>query len=303
MVIRDMAVGTDLEIVLRGDIPPAVREYARDMLTSLACYTDLHLRHVRVRVTLHGETTQVRRVTAQASAQFDGRRVRAQVAAGTAHEAIDLLADVMRHRMSRLEQRWEADCGGTPSTTPHGWRHDHEQTHRPGHLPRPHKDRKILRHKAFELDLCTPDEAIEDMELMGYRFRLFTDLESGQDSVVCRLGPTAYRLTQVKPEPGHIWRTRAAMTTSPYPASRLSLEEAVELMNLTGWSFVFYADPATGRGRVLYRRYDGHYGLITPVGTWTSRKGRRSRADRSATSGSDELGSLVSQGVSGASEL
>lgn len=266
MVIREMAAETDVEVVLRGDIPPAVRERARDMMAGLACYTELHLRHGRVRVTLHGDATQLRRVTAQASVQFDGRRVRAQVAAVTAKEAIDLVADVLRHRMSRLE-RWEARAGQWPSTTPHEWRHDHEFTHRPNYLPRPSRDRKVVRHKAFELDLYTPDEAIEDMELMGYRFRLFTDLESGQDSVVCRLGPTAYQLTQVKPEPGHIWRTRAAMTTSPYPASRLSLAEAVERLNLTGWLFVFYADPATGRGRVLYRRYDGHYCLITPVGT------------------------------------
>jgi hypothetical protein len=28
---------------------------------------------------------------------------------------------------------------------------------------------------------------------------------------------------------------------------------------------VFFADETTGRGNVLYHRYDGHYGLITPV--------------------------------------
>jgi ribosome-associated translation inhibitor RaiA len=266
MMIQGTVAETDVEVVLLGDIPPAVREHARNMMVGLASYTDLHLRHARVRVTLHGDQTRLRRVTAQASAQFDGRRIRAQVAAATANEAIGLLADVLRHRMSRLEQRWEADCSQTPSTTPHEWRHNHEQAHRPGHFPRPSSDRKVLRHKAFELELCTPDEAIEDMELMGYRFRLFTDLESGQDSIVCRLGPTGYRLTQVMPDPGHTWRARAAMTTNPYPASRLTLAEAVERMNLTGWLFVFFADPVTGRGRVLYRRYDGHYGLITPVG-------------------------------------
>lgn len=266
MLIRDMAADADLDVVVLGDIPPAARKHARDVMVGLACHTNLHLRHARVRVTLHPDPARLRPVTAQASAQFDGRRVRAQVAAATSHEAIDLLGDVLRHRMTRLEQRWEADYGRIPSTTPYEWRHDHEQTHRPGYHPLRPRDRKVLRHKAFELALCTPDEAIEDMELMGYRFRLFTDLESGQDSLVCRLGPTAYRLAQVKPDPGHTWRTRAAMTTCPYPASRLSLAEAVERMNLTGWSFVFYADPATGRGRVLYRRYDGHYGLITPVG-------------------------------------
>ena len=40
-------------------------------------------------------------------------------------------------------------------------------------------------------------------------------------------------------------------------------EQAVEHLDLAGDAFVFHLDPGTGRGRVLYRRYDGHYGLIT----------------------------------------
>ncbi|MGF6887446.1 hypothetical protein ABIA39_005955 [Nocardia sp. GAS34] len=31
-----------------------------------------------------------------------------------------------------------------------------------------------------------------------------------------------------------------------------------------GWPFVFFRDPACHRGCVLYHRYDGHYGLLTP---------------------------------------
>jgi len=27
---------------------------------------------------------------------------------------------------------------------------------------------------------------------------------------------------------------------------------------------VFFVEPTTGRGNVVYRRYDGHYGLISP---------------------------------------
>jgi Sigma 54 modulation/S30EA ribosomal protein C terminus len=29
-----------------------------------------------------------------------------------------------------------------------------------------------------------------------------------------------------------------------------------------GQPFVFFVDPETGRARLLYHRYDGHYGLI-----------------------------------------
>ena len=37
------------------------------------------------------------------------------------------------------------------------------------------------------------------------------------------------------------------------------------LLNDGDEPFVFYLDGATGRGAVVYRRYDGHYGLIEPV--------------------------------------
>jgi hypothetical protein len=43
----------------------------------------------------------------------------------------------------------------------------------------------------------------------------------------------------------------------------MALEDAVELLDLSEDRFVFYGDTASGRGQVLYRRYDGHYGLIT----------------------------------------
>ncbi|MER5635531.1 sigma 54 modulation/S30EA ribosomal C-terminal domain-containing protein [Kitasatospora sp. NPDC002227] len=45
----------------------------------------------------------------------------------------------------------------------------------------------------------------------------------------------------------------------------LAVGEAVKGLELGGWPSVFITDAATGRGNVLYHRYDGHYGLITPV--------------------------------------
>jgi len=42
-------------------------------------------------------------------------------------------------------------------------------------------------------------------------------------------------------------------------------DQAVTHLDLGGDPFVFYVDAGTGRGRVLYRRYDGNYGLISPA--------------------------------------
>jgi hypothetical protein len=50
----------------------------------------------------------------------------------------------------------------------------------------------------------------------------------------------------------------------PPPAAR-SQRQAIELLDLTDARFVFFTDPASGRGAVLYRRSDGRYGLLTPA--------------------------------------
>jgi hypothetical protein len=52
---------------------------------------------------------------------------------------------------------------------------------------------------------------------------------------------------------------------SPVPAPCLAVSEAIERLELAGQPFVFFIDPDTERGTVLYHRYDGHYGLITPA--------------------------------------
>jgi hypothetical protein len=42
------------------------------------------------------------------------------------------------------------------------------------------------------------------------------------------------------------------------------LEDAVAEMNILNHRFMYFTDAASGRGNVIYMRYDGHYGLIGP---------------------------------------
>ena len=49
------------------------------------------------------------------------------------------------------------------------------------------------------------------------------------------------------------------------PAPGLTVTEATARLETAGQSFLFFVNPETGRGNLLYHRYDGHYGLIEPV--------------------------------------
>lgn len=267
MSTRNPAAVMDVEIIVRGDIPDSARAQARKMITHLARYLDLDepILHARVRLTRTADPAVHRAVTAQASLDVNGRLIRAQIAAPTAHEGVDLLGDVLRHRMSNLARHWEARRGGIPKPAPHEWRHDSEPAHRPAYFPLPAEQRQVLRHKAYELSSCTPDEAIDDLEVMGYDFQLFTDIQSGQDSVVYRAGPTGYRIAQLHPKAKRHWRTAVPLSVSLQPAPQLDQAVAIERLNLTDLPFLFYQDKDSLRGNVLYRRYDGHYGIITPA--------------------------------------
>jgi hypothetical protein len=48
------------------------------------------------------------------------------------------------------------------------------------------------------------------------------------------------------------------------PAQTIDDGEALERLEVSGAPFIFFQRAETGRGAVLYRRYDGHYGLIEP---------------------------------------
>ena len=134
-------------------------------------------------------------------------------------------------------------------------------TARPAHFPRPAEQRQIIRRKTFALHPMTPDEAAFTMDVLGHDFFLFTDSATGRDALIHRLPGGRYGLRGRSgvqlPTPG------SAGLVPEGPAPSLSAEQAVQHLDLGGDPFVFYLDRATGRGQVIYRRYDGNYGLIT----------------------------------------
>jgi ribosome-associated translation inhibitor RaiA len=258
---------TDIETVTRGPIADQdeIVGYARDKVIEAARYSRDPILHARITLCQAGDPAVARPAHAKAGLEVDGHFLRAHVAAATMREAVDALYDRLRHRLDRLAEHWQARRGGTPVPAPHEWRHASEPAHRPGYYPRPVEQREIVRHKTYELHRITPDDAVYDMEALDYDVHLFTDETTGQDAVVYRAGPTGYRLARLEPTrtpepPGQL-----PLTASQHPAPRLTDREAVDRINLTGQPFLFFADAHTGRGRLLYHRYDGHYGLITPA--------------------------------------
>jgi ribosome-associated translation inhibitor RaiA len=263
---RVTAAPIDVEVVATGDIPASAQQRAGTKLGEIGRYTREPVLHARVRLSQSGDPAMARPVIAQANVDVNGRLLRAQVTAPTAHEAVGLLAERLRRRLAGMARHWEARRGRAPGTDAQGWRHLSVPAQRPGYFPRPEAERQVVRRKTFGPAYASVDEAAFDMDLLDHDFYLFTDAATGEDSVIYRAGPTGYRLAQVDPRPGTIRSTAVPATTSHQPAPRLTEAGAIHRLNATGLPFLFFAEPGSNRGRLLYRRYDGHYGLIKPAG-------------------------------------
>jgi ribosome-associated translation inhibitor RaiA len=256
----------DIHVATDGQMPTGAPEYAREKVGTVLHLAPEPVLAARVRLVHHGDPALRHPVVAQANLDVNGQPVRAQAEGATCWEAIDLLQPRLRTRLERIAEQWEDRRGGVPSREPHEWRHESEPTHRRSRYPRPEEEREIVRHKAFTLPRCSIDDAARDMDQLDYDFHLFTETGTGRDSVLYRAGRTGYRLAQLTPpSPEALAAHRLPVTISGHSAPLLSTEEAVTRLNLVDLPFLFFQDAELARGVVLYHRYDGPYGLITPA--------------------------------------
>ncbi|MFE6054376.1 sigma 54 modulation/S30EA ribosomal C-terminal domain-containing protein [Kitasatospora sp. NPDC056446] len=230
----------DVRVEIRGELPREDAEYARARAldTATALGPDAHA--LRLRLTRVRDRSVTRSALAQADVELAGvGPVRVQLATRTPQESVDLVLGTLAGRAVRLREQGDIGFAVT-----------YESAYRPQFAFRPLAQRRIARHKAVALARRTPGQATRELLALDRRFQLFVDLATGRDSLVQR------------GRPGGVVEPCAAGTDALPP---LDLAEAARRLWLTGRPFLGHTDPGDGRIRVLYRRYDGHYGLIEPV--------------------------------------
>ncbi|MFN8028130.1 MAG: sigma 54 modulation/S30EA ribosomal C-terminal domain-containing protein [Acidimicrobiia bacterium] len=245
-----------VEVVVQthGDVNGWEREYARDKVDRLRSLAGAPVLFARVDLRWSTDPARERPVDAKASIDVNGRLVRAHVAADTVTEAVDLLDARLRERLARLSGRAETRVHTAPRPS--------VREVRPAFAARPADEREVVAHKSFAVGEQTVDEAVGDLELLDHDFFLFRNAATGEDNVVAR-ADDGYELFEPRircpladvVEPVH---------HSPVSPPVVPLDEAIEILDLGDLPFVFFVDPDDGRGRVCYRRYDGHYGMIVP---------------------------------------
>jgi ribosome-associated translation inhibitor RaiA len=260
----DAAPGFPVSIVADSELGDQPREQVLALIARLEHRAPRPVLHARVVLRKLPDPALARPAIAKATLDVNGRPVRAHVAAKTMDDALDRLEERLRRSLEDLEETRRADRYETGVVAHGEWRHGSLPAVEPEYRERPVEERELVRRKTHELSALTPERAVIDMAALDRSFYLFTNADTGEESVVYR-HPTG-GIGLLCADPRKAQHAGAALIPDPAPAPALDLEAAIERLNASGERFVFYVDAQTGRGNLLYRRYDGHYGLLEPAG-------------------------------------
>ena len=249
----------EIRVHTKGAVTSTERAYAARKIEHLRRAASAPVLFVRVDLVMEPDPARERPAIARAEFDVDGKLVRAHVAAATMLSAIDLVESRLRRRLERIAYRTQSLA--MRHRDDHSWHHGDLREHRPEWFPRPVDEREIVRRKTFALAPMAVDDAVLELELLDHEFYLFRELTTGDDCVVAYLAGNGYEL--LVPETSVGVEVEPPVELSNRRAIRSTLDDACALLDATDDRFVFFLD--AGRGRVLYRRYDGHYGLITPA--------------------------------------
>lgn len=245
-------------VVVRGDVPDEMVEYARDALRGIVAHASVPVLDVELRLDSHKDPARDRPNHVEITIDLDGTPVRAHRSAPTMSEAIDRTLARLRRRVEATNERPQARQ--LRHRDVQSWHHGDRPTGRRHIYPRPVEDRVLVRRKTFALRTESIEEALFDLETLDHDFFLFVHDETNAEAVVYRVG-NGYGLMQRVATPAAITRVDIPLDVGPHPATT-TLENALTLLDETDAPFEFFVDATSGRGLVAYRRYDGHYGLI-----------------------------------------
>jgi ribosomal subunit interface protein len=254
----------EVDVTVRGDVPAKISEYAKERIGTVDRLIDDPISHVRVVLTQEANPRIERGSRAEGEIGINGPIIRASVADIEPTGAINQLAQRLERQLRNWADR-RTDLARRGKERAAGeWRRADFSTARPRHATRPPEEREIVRRKTFAAHPLTPSEAADEMEFLDHDFYLFSDAETGADAVAYhrddeRLGVIGPSGVGWSGETGGIVHEESRMS------GPIELEDAVTEMNAFNHRFMYFTNAETGRGNVIYLRYDGHYGLIGPA--------------------------------------
>jgi hypothetical protein len=239
-----------------GLIMPADMDFARQAVDLAVAEIGRDVDQPVLRLTVHSGSARPPLAVVQVNAMLGQRLVRSQTAASTVRDAVEQTVDGLRRRLRRLDRRLRAEAAGQVFSS--GVRRVSFPAAPIGLVSPRSRSATLVRVKSCPAVIQHIEAAAFIMELRDYPFHLFLEDSTLAPAVLRHGGPSGYQLIRSvasAPSP--------PATVAAHLAQAMGVAQAIKVLNAdSALRFLFFLDPATGRGRVLYRRYDGHLGLL-----------------------------------------
>ncbi|GBD08036.1 Ribosome hibernation promotion factor [Candidatus Thermoflexus japonica] len=175
-----------MELIIRGrniEITDQIETYARKRIARLERFLPT-ISQAELELAQENTRSRDQRQIAQLTLRMTpGILLRAEERHADLLAAIDLVVDKMERRIERFKGRREGRIRAeAPESAPAG-----EASSPPG---------RIVKIKRFEITAMTPEEAIEQMELLGHDFFIFYNPETASINLVYRRRDGNYGLIQ-----------------------------------------------------------------------------------------------------------
>jgi ribosome-associated translation inhibitor RaiA len=253
----------DVDVSASEEIPAAELESARQRLAALDRYTDDPVQGARLTIRRVGNASG-RPFVADAHLVVNGRVLAVHTAGRSPDEAAEAAAERLRRQLRRVvgadvalrnePRRIEAALAELEA----------DVGHRPQAALKPPQEREIVHRRTYlDVPLSTV-EAIDELLDIDAEFFLFRHVRTGEDVVVYRRDDG--RIGLIHP-PGSPLVDEADIVVPKEDkyGGPVTLRHVREEMDLANHRFLYFIDADDGRGKVLYLRHDGDYGLVEPA--------------------------------------
>ncbi|WP_445149553.1 sigma 54 modulation/S30EA ribosomal C-terminal domain-containing protein [Baekduia sp. Peel2402] len=248
------------------DVPPRLVEQIRRRAAGLERLVDDPPPEVRLTVRpgpARSGPHARRPFVADASAPDHGRVLAAHALGPTAISAASAALERLRRQLRRARDS-EVALRDEPRVIARGIADLRRlEPQRPDLPHKPPEERRIVHRRTYSEEPESTLSAIADLLDDDQEFRLFVHVATREDVVVHWRDDG--RVGLLHPQGSALAGEGPPVVPEPSRYSQpLSLATARAEMDVLAHRFLYFIDADDGRGKVLYLRYDGDYGLVEP---------------------------------------
>ncbi|HYM56767.1 MAG TPA: HPF/RaiA family ribosome-associated protein [Solirubrobacteraceae bacterium] len=252
-----------IDISVPKGFPQSRKAEVRRRLEKLGRFTDEPLLGVRLTLRNPASHSRSAKWMADASAVLNGRLLAAHATGPEPVAATDAAVERLGRQLRRTAGA-EVARRNEPRGIAKALEDLAADVHdRPVARLKPPELRDLIRTRTWAPGPEGMFDAVADLLDLDLHFLLFTHVRTGEDVVVYRRDDGRLGLLHPPRSPLAGENDILAAEPSRYP-DPITLERGRGEMDVLNHRFLYFIDAADGRGKVIYLRHDGDYGLVVP---------------------------------------